>query len=257
MWTTASTAALVFDWMVMALVKNLSEFEVLMWKELMSILGYDLNRMPPPVRRSWPTDGAPDWKINDDIVFMQVTENAADIMQPVDTVIQEYSQDIVCPTPAEYQFTGAYPTFYVPEPPMFMRAAPYTGLPPDMMRPDEDRLLILHTSTTRTIQLRLNAYGPGCYEALVKLRFELLRGRDNLKNNDIYFIPGADAIQHAPELFQGRWWKRADLNLYFNCLMVFDTTINIIEQVDVAVKANASGNSTRVLASDDFIIKKG
>lgn len=241
----------------MALVKNIAEFETLMWSELMDILGHDLKTTPPPVRRSWPTDGAPDWKINDDIVFMQLTETAEDIMQPVDTVIKEYSQDIVCPAPAEFQFTGQYPVFYVAPPPPFLRSEVYTGMSPEQMGENTQRLLVLLTATTRTFQVRLNAYGPACYEALMKIRFELLRGRFNLRTNKIYIVPGKDAIQYAPELFQGRWWKRANLILTFNVLMVIDSTVEVIEEVNVTVKANESGDSTTVVEPGEIIIKKG
>lgn len=209
MWIMASTAASGFDWMVMALVKNLSEFETLMWSELMGILGYDLNRTPPPVRRSWPTDGAPDWKINDNVVFMQVTENADDIMQPID----------------EHWL-------------------------------DAGRDLLRQSAMTRTVQLRLNAYGPACYESLLKVRLEIMRGRANLQKQKIYIIPGTDSVRYAPELFQGRWWKRADLTLFFNVLIVIDAPVNAIESVDITVKANEPAQSEATHESG-IIIKKG
>lgn len=154
----ASIVASVFDWTVMALVKNIAEFEFLLWSELMDILGHDLKKMPPPVRRSWPTDGAPDWKIDDDIVFMQVTEAAEDIMQPIDERWLNVGRD-------------------------FLR----------------------ESAMTRTMQLRLNAYGPACYESLLKVRLEIMRGRAHLQKQKIYIIPGTDSVRYAPELFQGRW----------------------------------------------------
>lgn len=223
------------DWTVVVLVKNIAEFESLMWTELMGILGYDTNLTPPPIRRSWPTDGGPDWNISDDVIFMQVTEQPEEIMQPVDTLIKEYSQNIVCPAPAEL----------------------YSGMRPEEMQEDTGRLLVRYTATTRTMQLRLNAYGPACYESLMKIRFDLLHGRFNLRTNKIYIVPGKDAIQYAPELFQGRWWKRADLTLIFNVLMILDTTINIIEEVNVTVKANEPGTSTKIVEPGEIIIKKG
>lgn len=193
----------------MALVKNIAEFESLVWAELMDILGYDTKQVPPPVRRSWPTDGAPDWKITDNVVFMQCTEAAEDIMQPVDERWQSAGRD-------------------------FLR----------------------ESASTRTMQLRLNAYGPACYESLLKLRLELLRGRASLKKQKIYIIPGTDSIQYAPELFQGRWWKRADLTLYFNALITVESVVNAIEEVNVTVKANEPAQSD-VTHEAGIIIKKG
>lgn len=194
----------------MELVKNIAEFESLMWAELMDILGHDAKTIPPPVRRSWPTDGGPDWKITDKVVFMQCTEAAEDIMQPIDERWQSEGRD-------------------------FLR----------------------ESASTRTIQLRLNAYGPACYESLLKLRLELLRGRPKLKKQKIYIIPGKDSIQYAPELFQGRWWKRADLTLYFNVLISVKSIVKAIEEVNVTIKANEPGTSDVILEPGEIIIKKG
>lgn len=198
------------DWTVTVLVKNIAEFEALMWAELMAILGHDVNQLPPPVRRSWPTDGGPDWKLTDNVVFMQCTEAAEDIMQPIDERWQSEGRD-------------------------FLR----------------------ESASTRTIQLRLNAYGPACYESLLNLRLELLRGRPKLKKQKIYIIPGKDSIQYAPELFQGRWWKRADLTLYFNVLISVESIVKAIEEVNVTIKANEPGTSDVILEPGEIIIKKG
>lgn len=198
------------DWTVTVLVKNIAEFESLMWAELMAILGYDVNQLPPPVRRSWPTDGGPDWKLTDNVVFMQCTEAAEDIMQPIDERWQSEGRD-------------------------FLR----------------------ESASTRTIQLRLNAYGPACYESLLRIRLELLRGRPKLKKQKIYIIPGKDSIQYAPELFQGRWWKRADLTLYFNVLISIKSIVKAIEEVNVTIKANEPGTSDVILEPGEIIIKKG
>lgn len=206
----AFTALLGQDWTVTVLVKNIAEFESLMWAELMDILGHDAKTIPPPVRRSWPTDGGPDWKITDNVVFMQCTEAAEDIMQPIDERWQSEGRD-------------------------FLR----------------------ESASTRTIQLRLNAYGPACYESLLKLRLELLRGRPKLKKQKIYIIPGKDSIQYAPELFQGRWWKRGDLTLYFNVLISVKSIVKAIEEVNVTIKANEPGTSDVILEPGEIIIKKG
>lgn len=196
--------------MVTVLVKNIAGFESLMWAELMDILGHDAKTIPPPVRRSWPTDGGPDWKLTDNVVFMQCTEAAEDIMQPIDERWQSEGRD-------------------------FLR----------------------ESASTRTIQLRLNAYGPACYESLLQIRLELLRGRPKLKKQKIYIIPGKDSIQYAPELFQGRWWKRADLTLYFNVLISIKSIVKAIEEVNVTIKANEPGTSDVILEPGEIIIKKG
>lgn len=174
----------------------------------MDILGYSIDQTPPPVRRSWPADGAPDWAITDNVIFIQAAEAGGQYMQDVDSVLEETGRD-----------------------------------------------LTLHQASTRNIQLKLNAYGPNCYENLLNIRMAVLRGRANLQKQKIYPTPDADAVIYAPELYQGRWWKRADLTLTFNCLMVFDTPVKAIERVDVTVKANEPGS--KVIEQGGIIIKKG
>ena len=192
----------------MALVKSMAELEALFWAELMDVLGYDTSATPPPVRRSWPTDGAPDWRITDNVVFMQFSEVGDGYMQAIDSVLEEEGRDFV-----------------------------------------------LRRASTRTLQLKLIAYGPSCYESLLAVRMALAGGRPKLRKQKIYPVSGADSVQYVPELFQGRWWKRADLSMTFNCLMVFSTSVNAIEQVDVTIKANEPGS--HVLEPGDIIIKKG
>lgn len=203
-------AVLARDWTVAKLISNITEFESLIWAELMAILGHDVKTVPPPIRRSWPADGAPDWLITDNVIFMQCTETNEDVMQPLDERWQAAGRDF------------------------------------------------LHEqASTRTVQLSLTAYGSACYENLLKLRFELLRGRPNLKKNKIYIVPGNDFVRYAPEIFQGRWWKRADLTLYFNSLIKVNSVVDAIEEINVNVKANKPGTSDAILEPGDIIIKKG
>lgn len=180
---------------MIALVKSIAEAESLIWAELMDILGYSADIVPPPVRRSWPVDGAPDWKITDDVVFMQLTEAEDEYMRTVDTVLESTGED--------FQQSSA---------------------------------------VTRVLSLSLNAYGPSCYENLLNVKMAVTPGRKNFKKNKIYLVPGVDAVRYAPELFQGRWWKRCDLTLKFNCLMVFETAVNAIKEVDITIGANNPGS---------------
>lgn len=77
------------------------QLEDLFWKVTMRILGYDPEVYndpdhPPasmPVRISWPTDGAPAWKIDEDIAFIRVGEEADDINLTRDTILSERDED--------------------------------------------------------------------------------------------------------------------------------------------------------------------
>lgn len=80
---------------------------------------------------------------------------------------------------------------------------------------------------------------------------------DRSSKTKIYIIPGKDSIQYAPELFQGRWWKRADLTLYFNVLISVESIVKAIEEVNVTIKANEPGTSDVILEPGEIIIKKG
>jgi hypothetical protein len=177
----------------------------------MAILGVAKTTTPPPVRKSWPTNGQPDWGIADDVVFMQcLDEGGEDIAQPVDTVwVNDDSED-----------------------------------------------LVQKDSQTRVVRLNLIAYGPNGYSNLIEIRRAIIGGLPNLKSNKLFYIPSPDSPQRAPELFQGRWWERADLSLRFNNLMTFETGVKSITEVDVTVHANDPGDSTVVLESG-IIVKKG
>lgn len=189
------------------MVKTLKELETLIWQELMDIVG--AGKGAPPVRKSWPQSGSPDWKIIDDVIFMQLAETDDEIATPLD-----------------YDFTA-----------------------------DGDDL-ILKQGTTRVFNLRLNAYGPKSYENLLRIRIEMLRGRKNLRKQQIYPVPKRTPVIRAPELFQGRWWERADMTLKFNVLMVFETTVGTIEKVNVEVGANRPGGS-EIVIKDTIHVRKG
>ena len=74
------------------MITTLDELEDILWEELMSILGYEIDNpawsINPPVRRSWQQQGQPGWSINDDILFFKIfDESGQDITIPVDTII--------------------------------------------------------------------------------------------------------------------------------------------------------------------------
>lgn len=183
---------------------SLSECEDVFWAELMSVLGYDVSAARPGVRHSWPTEGQPDWKIDEDVLFLQVLDDAGDdITQPLDDEWVDAGED-----------------------------------------------LTLVQGQTRVLKLNLIAYGPNSYDHLVTIRHAFMHGRENFAKNNIYIVPSSDTPQRAPELFQGRWWERADLSLRFNNLLSFTTSVNAIKEVDVNVDVNKPGCSEEVISSE-------
>lgn len=154
----------------------------------------------PPVRRSWAINGAPEWNIAEDVVFMQLSEAEDDINRPLDDEWLEHGEDF-----------------------------------------------IRRTGITRVFSLKLNAYGPNCYDNLLRTRMAFLAGRKELKENKVFLVPERAAIVRAPELFQGRWWDRADTELKLNALFVSSNEVRSIESVNVEVGINRQRDSKEVL----------
>lgn len=185
--------------------KNIKALELLFWQEITNII----NDESVKVRRGWQTNGAPDWKITDNVVFMTIRNaDGDDITQPIDDKWEEREDDF-----------------------------------------------LLTQGMTRNLELRLIAYGDRAYENLLTIKHKLLQGTRSLRSNKIYIVPGADNINTIPELFQGRWWERADLRLRFNSLITFATEVNAVKEVSVTINANSSGSSEDV-ATEEFIIDK-
>ncbi len=129
------------------------------------------------IRLSWPKMGAPDWKITDSIIFVQVLEEGGD--------------DISRPIFTEYEDSG------------------------------DDYLVTRYG--TRVIRLNLVAYGPKGYDALAKVRLYIGQHK-TLRKSKIRLILEPDTIKNVPELFNGRWWQRADMDLKFNTIVAFSVT---------------------------------
>lgn len=73
--------------------------------------------------------------------------------------------------------------------------------------------------STRVVRLNLVAYGPKSYECLRKIRMLLYGYNETLHKNKIYVIPEPDTLKSVPELFQGQWWLRADIDIRFNTII--------------------------------------
>lgn len=78
---------------------TLADMEDLFYTDLMTALGYDPEKTygnsSPPVRKSWPTGGAPAWKITDDVLFLKIfDQQGQDISMPIDTVMENDGEDL-------------------------------------------------------------------------------------------------------------------------------------------------------------------
>ena len=70
----------------------------LLWEVIMGILGYSLDATPPPVRQTWQMYGEPDFKITDNVIFLQLMyESGNDVARPLYSFSEDYgngSKDI-------------------------------------------------------------------------------------------------------------------------------------------------------------------
>ena len=195
------------------MVMALDELEILFYRAFMTLLGKNPEEANerPPVRRSWPTMGQPDWSYNEDVLFFQLTFlDGQDVSQPLHDFWQDAGED-----------------------------------------------LNRHQEQTRVMQAQLIAYGPNGATNLDNIRTAIYNGVPLLRNAGVYVVPGNEAPRYAPELFQARWWRRADMTMVFNVAKSYDTEVKTITSVPVTIGANRPGSSTTVLESGQIIIKKG
>jgi hypothetical protein len=195
------------------MVMALDELEILFYRAFMTLLGENPEEANerPPVRRSWPTMGQPDWSYNEDVLFFQLTFlDGQDVSQPLHDFWQDAGED-----------------------------------------------LNWHQEQTRVMQAQLIAYGPNGATNLDNIRTAIYNGVPILRNAGVYVVPGNEAPRYAPELFQARWWRRADMTMVFNVAKSYDTEVKTITSVPVTIGANRPGSSTTVLEPGQIIIKKG
>lgn len=121
---------------------------------------------------------------------------------------------------------------------------------------DAGRDLIRTHGVNRVIQVSFTAYGPNCYENLIKLRHAFMDGSDILRAADIMLIPDESAPQYAPEMYQNMWWDRADMSMRFNNTMTWEEDVKAIEEVPVSITENPEGSS-RTYTESGIYIKKG
>ena len=195
------------------MVMALDELEILFYRAFMTLLGHDPEAAyeRPPVRRSWPTMGQPDWKFEEDVLFFQLTFlDGQDVSQPLHDFWQDSGED-----------------------------------------------LIRHQEQTRVLQVQLIAYGPNGATNLDNIRTAIYNGVLLLRNAGVYVVAGNEAPRYAPELFQARWWRRADMTMVFNVAKSYDTEVKTITSVPVTIGANRPEDSTSVVSTGGIIIKKG
>lgn len=116
--------------------------------------------------------------------------------------------------------------------------------------------VVRHQEQTRVMRAQLVAYGPNGATNLDILRTKLYNGIPLLRSHGIYVVPGNEAPKYAPELFQARWWRRADMTVMFNVAKSYDTDYKTITSVPITLKANEPMASTTVKEVDILVEKE-
>lgn len=104
----------------------------------------------------------------------------------------------------------------------------------NIVSPDE---IDLETSYTIVMQVNFVLYGSDSFENAQRIRDQIFYpdNRLVLSQNNLYPIHDIAAPRRIPEFFNGRWWKRVDMSISFNELVVRHISVPVIESVEVTV----------------------
>ena len=151
------------------------------------------------VRVSWPTEGQPAWKITEDVCFIRSLE-----------IDNPYNKQ------RDVYFTTNY-----------------TGNNNAVDANNCNQ----KTSFTRVLMVTWVFYGPSSFENAQKVRDGMFYqlNHDALANNNIYLLPNTESPRRAPELFQGQWWERTDLTMYFNELVIRNLAVPYLKSAQITI----------------------
>jgi len=92
-------------------------------------------------------------------------------------------------------------------------------------------------------------YGPNAYGYARKIRDGLFLDdvRRLLRRNHFYLVPNIPAPRRAPELVNGEWWNRVDVNVPFNQFVRLESVMTTIEKVDVRIAAAGDGGERHLI----------
>lgn len=104
-------------------------------------------------------------------------------------------------------------------------------------------------SYTRVWQIMAVLYGPDSFKNSQDLRDKIFY-EDNqltLKRNYLYLVHDIVAPRRVPEYFQGKWWKRVDMSFVFYESVVRDTTVPVVDSVEVTMFDGDNGGEIKKL----------
>jgi hypothetical protein len=114
---------------------------------------------------------------------------------------------------------------------------PYSRVRDGQFRPRDAASLTQRMGFTQVWNLHATLRGPNCgdHARLIVSAFSLDWVHDALAQSNLYAIADWQRPVYVPELFQGQWWKRADVDLKFNELVNESLTVPSAAGVDVTL----------------------
>lgn len=111
---------------------------------------------------------------------------------------------------------------------------------------------------TQVWRIHWTVYGPNSFDRgrLIASAMSLDWVHDYLQNppppanTTIYMLPEGARPQYAPELFQGQWWSRTDLDLKFNELVLEDILVSSALTSTVNITTNTGQTRTVVMSEN-------
>lgn len=93
------------------------------------------------------------------------------------------------------------------------------------------------TGYTTINSINLVVYGPNSYDNIKTIRDKMFMQefRDILARSNVFINPDFPSPRRAPEFFEGQWWERVDLTMYFNELTIRNTTGKTIASAEIHV----------------------
>lgn len=100
------------------------------------------------------------------------------------------------------------------------------------------------TSYTRQMQVNLTLYGSDSFENAQTIRDQIFYPDNKLilDKNHIYLVHDIPSPKRAPEYFQGQWWKRVDMGIRFNELVVRSISVPAITGIGIAIYEGDKGD---------------
>lgn len=180
------------------------------------------------VRIAWQTEGQPAWKIGEDICFIRC--------QPADNPITRQREMRWIETAVPQALESGYGELLESGEAQVLEEA-------------ANRLACTQQMTyTRFLNTNWIFYGPNAFDNAQKVRDFMFYQyfHDLLAVKNVFNVPNFPEVIRNPEPFQGQWWERVDLTMYFNEYVRREATVYYIQSAEIIIK-NDIGTPDRVV----------